>query len=83
MEKVDFLVIGGGMAGLSVASELAARATVLVLEREQAPGYHTTGRSAALFSETYGNATIRALTMGGRGFYTAPPAGFTDTPLLR
>jgi len=82
VEKVDFLVIGGGMAGLSVASELAAEASVIVLERESAPGYHTTGRSAALFSETYGNATIRALSSSGRAFYMAPPDGFTETALL-
>jgi len=82
MEKVDYVVIGGGMAGISVASELAAGASVIVVERETAPGYHTTGRSAALFSETYGNATIRGLSMGGRGFYMAPPDGFTESAML-
>lgn len=78
----DFVVIGGGMAGASAAYELADGASVLLLEREEHCGYHTTGRSAALFSETYGNATIRSLTRASRGPYEAPPAGFADHPLL-
>jgi D-arginine dehydrogenase len=49
---------------------------------ESQPGYHTTGRSAALFTEAYGNASIRALTSGGRAFFTEPPEGFTDHPIL-
>src|SRR5262249_33507600 len=43
---------------------------------------HTTGRSAALYAETYGNATVRALTTGGKSFYLNPPAGFAAHPLL-
>lgn len=78
----DFVVIGGGMAGASAAYELADRASVLLLEREEHCGYHTTGRSAALFSETYGNATIRSLTRASRGLYEAPPPGFAEHPLL-
>src|SRR5690606_20980036 len=45
--------------------------------------YHTTGRSAALYAETYGNQTVRALTTGGKAFYLDPPSGFSDHPLLR
>ncbi|WP_421914353.1 NAD(P)/FAD-dependent oxidoreductase [Mesorhizobium sp.] len=78
----DFVVIGGGMAGASAAYELAGGASVLLLEREEHCGYHTTGRSAALFSETYGNATIRSLTRASRGLYDAPPPGFAEHPLL-
>jgi D-arginine dehydrogenase len=78
----DFVVVGGGMAGASAAYELADGASVLLLEREDHCGYHTTGRSAALFSETYGNATIRSLTRASRGLYETPPAGFTEHPLL-
>ncbi len=81
MDHIDIAIIGGGMAGASAAYELAADASVLLLERESQPGYHTTGRSAALFSETYGNAVIRALSVGSRSFL-APPAGFADHPLL-
>ncbi|MBA8880973.1 NAD(P)/FAD-dependent oxidoreductase [Phyllobacterium myrsinacearum] len=78
----DFAVIGGGIAGASVAYELAARSSVLLIEREAHCGYHTTGRSAALFSENYGNATIRALSRASRGTYEAPPENFTQNPLL-
>lgn len=70
------------MAGAGVAYELSAQASVLVLERESAHGYHTTGRSAALYIETYGNAAIRALTRASRAFFEAPPEGFCSYPLL-
>lgn len=70
------------MAGASFAARLAVRSSVLVLEREPLPGYHTTGRSAALFNELYGNAVIRALTRASRAFYDTPPPGFTTGPLL-
>ena len=79
----DFLVVGAGIAGASAAYELAATKSVLLLEQEHQPGYHTTGRSAALYAETYGNQTVRALTTGGKDFYLGPPAGFADHPLLR
>jgi D-arginine dehydrogenase len=81
--RADFLVIGSGIAGASVAYELAAEARVLEIERESQPGYHSTGRSAAIYSETYGNAAIRALTTGSREFLLHPPADFTDQPLLK
>lgn len=78
----DIAVIGAGMAGASVAAELTAHASVVLLEMEPQPGYHTTGRSAALFCETYGPAPIRALTRASRLFFEDPPESFTDVPLL-
>ena len=75
-------MVGGGIAGAGTGYFLAASASVTVLEMETVPGYHSTGRSAALFSEYYGNAVVRALTAASRPFYLAPPPGFT-TPLLR
>ena len=78
----DFIVVGAGMAGLSVAAELSRAARVAVVERESQPGYHATGRSAALFTELYGNATIRALTRASRPVYFQPPHGFSDQPLI-
>ena len=78
----DFVVIGAGIAGASAAYFLAERGHVLLLERESHPGYHSTGRSAALYSQTYGNRAIRILTVGSEGFYRSPPAGFADHPLL-
>ena len=79
----EFVVVGAGIAGASAAYELAGTKSVLLLEQEHQPGYHTTGRSAALYAETYGNQTVRALTTGGKDFYDHPPAGFTEHPLLR
>ena len=81
-EACDFLIVGAGIAGASVAYELARLGPVILVEREDQPGYHTTGRSAALYSETYGNATMRALTAAGRDFLLAPPTGFASGPIL-
>lgn len=78
----DYLIIGAGMAGVSAGYFLARHGKVIVLEQESQPAYHATGRSAALYSETYGNATVRAITTGGRGFFLSPPQGFTDHLLL-
>ena len=82
MDEFDVAVIGAGIAGASAAFELAADRSVLLVEGERHPGYHTSGRSAAVFTETYGNATVQALTIGSRAFYEAPPAGFTEARLL-
>lgn len=82
LKAFDFIIIGGGMAGASAAYELAAYGTVLLLERESQPGYHSTGRSAALFSEAYGPEQVRALTTGGKPFFLSPPDGFTDHDIL-
>ncbi|WP_290899606.1 FAD-dependent oxidoreductase [Hoeflea sp.] len=81
-ETCDFLVIGGGIAGASAGYELAKHGRVILAEKESQPGYHTTGRSAALFAEGYGNAPIRALTRASRAFFENPPEGFTEAPLL-
>jgi len=78
----DFVIVGAGMAGASAAYFLADKGNVLLLEMESQPGYHTTGRSAALFSEAYGNGPIRALTSGSRAFFIGPPDGFSNTPIL-
>lgn len=77
----DFLVVGGGIAGASAGYFLAAHGQVTLLEREAVPGYHSTGRSAALFSEYYGNGAVRALTAASRSFYAAPPPGFRQALL--
>jgi D-arginine dehydrogenase len=81
-EQADFLVIGAGIAGASIGYFLAPHGRVLLLERESQPGYHTTGRSAALFIESYGTPQVRALTCASRAFFESPPPGFTEHPLL-
>lgn len=81
MSTLRVVIIGGGIAGASVAYELAGRAEVVVLEGESVCGYHTTGRSAALYTECYGDRVIRALAGAGRSFLESPPNGFTDVPL--
>lgn len=78
----EFLIVGGGMAGASIAFFLSRHAQVIVLERESQPGYHTTGRSAALFAESYGTEQVRALTVASRPFFESPPDGFAEAPLL-
>jgi D-arginine dehydrogenase len=82
MKPVDFLVIGSGIAGAGIAYHLAQSADVALIERESLPGYHTTGRSAALFAEAYGNATVRALTRASRAFFEMPPEAFAEHALL-
>ena len=77
------IVIGAGMAGAAAAAHLAANCRVVLLERESQPGYHSTGRSAALFTETYGNRAIRTLTGAGRAFYEAWADGFSEHPILK
>ncbi|GIL38943.1 NAD(P)/FAD-dependent oxidoreductase [Roseiterribacter gracilis] len=81
--EIDALVIGAGMAGASIGAELARDRNVVLLERESQPGYHSTGRSAALFSECYGNRPVRALSRASRNFFFNPPAGFTSVELTK
>ena len=82
MHSADFLIVGAGIAGASIGHWLAARGKVVLLEREEQPGYHSTGRSAALFWEGYGTAQVRALTCASRAFLAAPGAGFAAHPIL-
>jgi len=77
------LIIGAGIAGASLAWRLArAGRPVVLIEREPQPGMHSTGRSAAMFMESYGPPGVRALTRASRDFYQHPPAGFAEAPLL-
>ncbi len=83
MRECDFLIIGAGMGGASAGHFLAGKHKVIVLEMEDQPGYHTTGRSIAVYTEAYGPRTIRALAKSGKSFFINPPAGFTEVPLSR
>ena len=78
----DLAIIGGGMVGASIAYFTAPARSVLLIEAESAPGYHATGRSAALFMEAYGPPAVRALTRASRSFFDAAPGGFAPAALL-
>src|SRR5471030_743457 len=78
----EFIVVGAGIAGASVAYELAGAGTVCLIEAESRPGFHATGRSAALFAPSYGGPEIRAITRASRAFFDRPPQGFCEYPLL-
>ncbi len=79
---LDVAVIGAGIAGASVAWRLAPHMSVALIERESQPGVHSTGRSAAMFMESYGPPAVRALTCASRAFYASPPPSFANAPLL-
>lgn len=83
----DAVVVGGGIGGACVAAALASqKAKVLIIEGEEQPGYHSTGRSAALYCQTYGSPAMRALTVASHRHFTETlpsTAGFDpDVPLL-
>lgn len=82
IRSTDYLIVGSGIAGASAAYWLAPHASVLLLERESQPGYHSTGRSAAMFAESYGTPQVRALTCASRAFLEQPPPGFCEHPVL-
>ncbi len=81
--QFDIAIVGAGIAGASCAYFVAPHRRVLILERESQPGYHSSGRSAAAFIESYGNRPIRAATRASRAFLESPPAGFSEHALLR
>ena len=80
--RADVAIVGAGIAGASLAAEVAGEAKVLLLEAESQPGYHSTGRSAAFLSETYGGPSIQPLTTASRPFLDDPPADFADRSFL-
>lgn len=82
-QEYDVLVIGGGIAGISLGYELSGTARVGLLEMERTLAFHTTGRSAATWVGTYGNEAVRALTHASHEFLTNPPASLYDGPLVR
>jgi len=79
----DILVIGGGIAGLSAAAALSARARVTVLEAEEQIGFHSSGRSATMLHYALGDRLVRALTLASRRFFDDPPEDFADVPIGR
>lgn len=82
MESFNIVIVGGGIAGASLAAECAGSATVLLLEAEDSPGYHSTGRSAAFWSESYGGPIVQPLTTASGAWLNAPPADFGGESFL-
>jgi D-arginine dehydrogenase len=83
IQDFDIAVIGAGIAGATAGTYLSADKRVALIEAEEVAGYHTTGRSAAIWIQNYGPPDVRELTRLSRPFYEAPPAGITDTALIR
>jgi D-arginine dehydrogenase len=83
MSRYDVAIIGAGIAGASLAAELAGDLSILLLEAEDQPGYHATGRSAAFWSETYGGPHVQPLTTASLGFLSAPPVEFAAAGFLQ
>ena len=81
-QTFDALVVGAGIAGATAAAHLAADRTVALIEAEEAAGYHSTGRSAAMWIQNYGPPTVRVMTGLSRRFFEQPPPGFTAIPLM-
>ena len=78
----DAIVVGAGIAGATVAAHLSGQYRVALVEAEEAAGYHSTGRSAAIWIQNYGPPDVRVLTGLSRAFFETPPPGFTDAPIL-
>ncbi len=80
--SADIIIIGAGIAGASLADELSSNHSVILLEAETQPGYHSTGRSAAVFLPTSGPELILNLVHASGDFFHNPPQGFCEHPLL-
>ena len=82
MNGFDVIIVGGGIAGASLGAEIAARRHTLILEAEDQCGYHSTGRSAAFYLESYGGPEVARLTLASREFLDSPPPDFSDHGFL-
>ena len=83
MSDFDVIIVGGGIAGASLGAEIAARRRTLIVEAEAHCGYHSTGRSAAFWLESYGGPKVALLTAASRRFLDAPPPDFAEHGFLR
>jgi D-arginine dehydrogenase len=81
--RFDVLIVGGGIAGASLGAELADCSRTLIIEAESQCGYHSTGRSAAFWLESYGGPVVAQLTTASRDFLAGPPADFSEAGFLR
>ncbi len=79
----DYLIIGAGISGAAAAYELSTHGTVAIVDAELRAGYHSTGRSAAMYTPNYGGALIRKICRLSHTFLDGPPADFCSQPLLQ
>jgi D-arginine dehydrogenase len=83
MSDFDVIIVGGGIAGASLGAEIAATRRTLIIEAEEHCGYHSTGRSAAFYLESYGGAEVAKLSGASHAFLDRPPVEFSDCGFLR
>src|SRR5690242_11101751 len=83
MSDFDVIIIGGGIAGASLGAQIAGKRRTLILEAEDQYGYHSTGRSAAFYLESYGGPEVAKLTLASHGFLAEPPSSFSEHGFLR
>jgi D-arginine dehydrogenase len=83
MTDFDVIIVGGGIAGATLGAELAGKRRVLIAEAEDQCGYHSTGRSAAFYLESYGGPDVARLSRASHDFLALPPAEFSDRGFLR
>ena len=83
MSDFDVIIVGGGIAGASLGAKISGKRRTLILEAENQCGYHSTGRSAAFYLESYGGPEVAKLTLASRAFLLNPPKDFSDSGFLR
>jgi D-arginine dehydrogenase len=83
MSQFDVIIVGGGIAGASLGAEIAGKRRALIIEAEEHCGYHSTGRSAAFYLESYGGREVAKLSKASHDFLDAPPADFAEQGFLR
>ena len=83
MSDYDVIIVGGGIAGASLGAEIASTRRTLIVEAESHCGYHSTGRSAAFYLESYGGPDVARLSTASRDFLACPPAAFAEHGFLR
>src|SRR4051812_40348558 len=82
IQHFEALVVGAGIGGATAAAHPPPPRRTALLEAEESAGYHTTGRSAAIWILNYGTADAQLLTAASGDFFRNPPPGFTDAPLM-
>ena len=76
MDEFDVIIVGGGIGGANLGAGIAAARRTLIIEAEDQCGFHSTGRSAAFYLESYGGAQVARLTRASGDFLERPPADF-------